>query len=164
MSRENNGNPKQKLNLTKVLLMVGFIPLVAAGVLICVISGITTAANLTEDVYDKLFVASDGLRKYYQYELEAGNEMPYEHDYVDMLKGDDISTLDAVKKGPKNMLEDLPNPFNEAQLEALRAELGKNKEGTKAQLRQWMHRKFIEYSSQTGLYSKTDEYLKKSDV
>ncbi len=90
MSRENNGNPKQKLNLTKVLLMVGFIPLVAAGVLICVISGITTAANLTEDVYDKLFVASDGLRKYYQYELEAGNEMPYEHDYVDMLKGDDI--------------------------------------------------------------------------
>ena len=65
MSRENNGNPKQKLNLTKVLLMVGFIPLVAAGVLICVISGITTAANLTEDVYDKLFVASDGLRKYY---------------------------------------------------------------------------------------------------
>ena len=44
-------------------------------------------------------------------------------------------------------------------LEALRAELGKNKEGTKAQLRQWMHRKFIEYSAQTGLYTKTNEYL-----
>ena len=113
MSRENNGNPKQKLNLTKVLLMVGFIPLVAAGVLICVISGITTAANLTEDVYDKLFVASDGLRKYYQYELEAGNEMPYEHDYVDMLKGDDIEmtlfmgdtrfmTSDLNDKGERN--------------------------------------------------------------
>lgn len=113
MSRENNGNPKQKLNLTKVLLMVGFIPLVAAGVLICVISGITTAANLTEDVYDKLFVASDGLRKYYQYELEAGNEMPYEHDYVDMLKDDDIEmtlfmgdtrfmTSDLNDKGERN--------------------------------------------------------------
>jgi len=113
MSRENNGNPKQKLNLTKVLLMVGFIPLVAAGVLICVISGITTATNLTEDVYDKLFVASDGLRKYYQYELEAGNEMPYEHDYVDMLKGDDIEmtlfmgdtrfmTSDLNDKGERN--------------------------------------------------------------
>ena len=62
------------------------------------------------------------------------------------------------------MLDSLSDTFNEAQLEALRAELGKNKEGTKAQLRQWMHRKFIEYSSQTGLYSKTDEYLKKSDV
>ena len=113
MSRENNGNPKQKLNLTKVLLMVGFIPLVAAGVLICVISGITTATNLTEDVYDKLFVASDGLRKYYQYELEAGNEMPYEHDYVDMLKDDDIEmtlfmgdtrfmTSDLNDKGERN--------------------------------------------------------------
>lgn len=81
---------KAKLTLTNVLLMVGFIPLIAAGILICVISGITTSNNLTQDVYDKLFVASDGLRKYYQYELEAGNEMPYEHDYVDMLKGDDI--------------------------------------------------------------------------
>ena len=84
--------------------------------------------------------------------------------FADMLKDGDVSTTETSKSGPKNMLDGLPDTFNEAQLEALRAELGKNKEGTKAQLRQWMHRKFIEYSSQTGLYSKTDEYLKKSDV
>ena len=65
---------KAKLTLTNVLLMVGFIPLIVAGILICIISSITTSNNLTQDVYDKLFVASDGLRKYYQYELEAGNE------------------------------------------------------------------------------------------
>ena len=84
--------------------------------------------------------------------------------FADMLKDGDVSTTETSKSGPKNMLDSLSDTFNEAQLEALRAELGKNKEGTKAQLRQWMHRKFIEYSSQTGLYSKTDEYLKKSDV
>ncbi len=84
------GNGNAKLTLTNVLLLVGFVPLVAAGIIICIVSGIITTRNLTQDVYDKLFVASDGLRKYYQYELEAGNEMPYEHDYVDMLKSEDI--------------------------------------------------------------------------
>ena len=79
--------------------------------------------------------------------------------FADMLKDGDVSTTETSKSGPKNMLDSLSDTFNEAQLEALRAELGKNKEGTKAQLRQWMHRKFIEYSAQTGLYSKTKIYL-----
>ena len=79
--------------------------------------------------------------------------------FADMLKDGDVSSTETSKSGPKNMLDSLPDTFNEQQLEALRAELDKNKEGTKAQLRQWMHRKFIEYSSQTGLYSKTEKYL-----
>ena len=79
--------------------------------------------------------------------------------FADMLKDGDVSTTETSKSGPKNMLDSLSDTFNEAQLEALRAELGKNKEGTKAQLRQWMHRKFIEYSAQTGLYTKTEKYL-----
>ena len=83
--------------------------------------------------------------------------------FADMLKGGDISPSETSKSGPKNMLDSLPDTFNEAQLEALRAELGKNKEGTKAQLRQWMHRGFIEYSNQTGLYTKTEAYLKTTD-
>ena len=84
--------------------------------------------------------------------------------FADMLKDGDVSTTETSKSGPKNMLDSLSDTFNEAQLEALRAELGKNKEGTKAQLRQWMHRKFIEYSAQTGLYTKTDEYLNGSGL
>ena len=80
--------------------------------------------------------------------------------FADMLKEGETSTSDASKTGPKNMLDSLPDTFNEAQLEALRAELGKNKEGTKNQLKQWVFRKFIEYSNQTGLYSKTETYLK----
>ena len=80
--------------------------------------------------------------------------------FADML-GKDIDQLsEAQRRGPKNMLDSLPNPFNEAQLEALRTSLGKSAEGTKGQLAKWVFRKFITYSDQTGLYSKTEEYLK----
>ena len=79
--------------------------------------------------------------------------------FADML-GKDIDQLgEAQRRGPKNMLDSLPNPFNEAQLEALRTSLGKSAEGTKGQLAKWVFRKFITYSDQTGLYSKTQAYL-----
>lgn len=82
--------------------------------------------------------------------------------FADMLKEGDISISEVVKTGPKNMLDDLTDSFNEAQLEALRERVGKSKEGTKRQLRVWVHRGFIEYSNQTGLYTKTEAYLKSS--
>jgi hypothetical protein len=82
--------------------------------------------------------------------------------FADMLKDGDTSTTEASKTGPKNMLDSLPDTFNEAQLEALRTSLGKNPEGTKNQLYQWVFRGFITYSEQTGLYTKTEAYLGKS--
>ena len=80
--------------------------------------------------------------------------------FSDILKGGDTSISEAGKSGPKNMLDSLPDSFNEAQLEALRTNLGKSIEGTSGQLRQWMFRKFITYCKETGLYTKTEEYLK----
>lgn len=79
--------------------------------------------------------------------------------FADMLdkSGDQLS--EAQRRGPKNMLDSLPDTFNEAQLQALRSELGKSVEGTGSQLRKWVHRKFITYSEQTGTYSKTQAYL-----
>jgi hypothetical protein len=79
--------------------------------------------------------------------------------FGDMFKGGDALTDETRKAGPKNMLEDLPDTFNEAQLEALRTSLGKSAEGTKNQLKKWVFRKFITYSAETGLYSKTEKYL-----
>ena len=79
--------------------------------------------------------------------------------FADLLKEGDNSTAEAKKDGPKNMLEDLPDTFNQAQLEALRTQMGKSKEGTKDQIYKWKSRGFIEYSEQTGLYSKTQIYL-----
>ena len=81
--------------------------------------------------------------------------------FGDMFKGGDIQSEDTQKSGPKNMLDSLSPTFNEQQLEALRMSLGKSKEGTKHQLRVWKFRKFITYSDETGLYTKTDEYLKR---
>ena len=80
--------------------------------------------------------------------------------FADLLNVDADQTSEAQRRGPKNMLDSLPNTFSKAQLEALRTTLGKSQDGTDAQLRKWVFRKFITYSSQTGLYTKTDEYLK----
>lgn len=88
------------------------------------------------------------------YDLWSKNQI-----FGDMFKDGDTSVVEAQKSGPKNMLDDLPNAFNEAQLEALRVTRDKPKEGTKRQLRVWMSRKFIVHSAQTGLYTKTPEYL-----
>jgi hypothetical protein len=79
--------------------------------------------------------------------------------FADLLGKDADMTSEAQRRGPKNMLDNLPDTFNEAQLEALRTQLGKSSEGTKGQLSQWLFRKFIEYSNQTGLYTKTETYL-----
>ena len=79
--------------------------------------------------------------------------------FADMLSADAESTPEVQRRGPQNLLDDLPQSFGEAQLEALRISIGKTKEGTNSQLRQWTHRKFITYSAQTGLYTKTQEYL-----
>ena len=81
--------------------------------------------------------------------------------FSDMLDVKDANpTSEAQRRGPKNILDSLPDTFNEKQLEALRMELGKTPEGAKGQLNKWVFRKFITYSNQTGLYTKTDEYLK----
>ena len=79
--------------------------------------------------------------------------------FADMLGKDTFTMSETQRRGPKNMLDSLPDTFNEAQLEALRTSLDKSKEGTKGQLAKWVFRKFITYSNQTGLYTKTEEYL-----
>jgi hypothetical protein len=77
------------------------------------------------------------------------------------MLGKEVDQLsDAQRRGPRNMLDELPDSFTQQQLEALRTNIGKSVEGTGAQLRQWLCRKFITYSELTGLYTKTEEYLK----
>ena len=80
--------------------------------------------------------------------------------FADMLGKDTAESAEAQRRGPRNMLESLSDTFNEEQLSALRTSLGKSTGGTKGQLRKWMSRKFITYNPATGLYAKTDEYLK----
>lgn len=78
--------------------------------------------------------------------------------FGDMLHGGENILADSQNNGPKNMLDSLPDTFNEAQLEALRVSMDKPKDA-KNLLRVWKSRRFIDYSAQTGLYTKTDAYL-----
>ena len=80
--------------------------------------------------------------------------------FADLLGKDANVIVEARRRGPKNMLDKLPEAFNEAQLKAVRTEAGKDPEGAKDQLRVWVNRDFIEYSDLTGLYTKTEKYLK----
>ena len=82
------------------------------------------------------------------------------HLFGDLLKKGEKSAKESQQRGPKNMLESLPNPFNMAQLEALRASMDKGSEGMKNQVSQWTCRKLITYDPLTGLYTKTEKYLK----
>ena len=80
--------------------------------------------------------------------------------FAELLDKEADHTNEAQRRGPKNMLDDLPDNFNENDLEALRNQMGKSKEGTKDQLYHWTARGFVTHSDETGLYSKTELYLK----
>ena len=81
----------------------------------------------------------------------------------DMLKEGDTSTDEASKSVPTNMLDDIKgNTFTEEQLVVLRESYGKSKEGTKRQLRVWVHRGLITLNAETGIYSKTESYLNRA--
>ena len=79
--------------------------------------------------------------------------------FGDMFKNEDAQQEEKQRRGPKNFLRELPNPFSEQQLESLRISMGKTKEGTRHQISVWNNRGLIEPSSQTGLYSKTNKFL-----
>ena len=83
----------------------------------------------------------------------------------DMLQKDsDTGTAEGGKTGPANMLDSIEgNTFSEQQLDALRNRLGKpTGAASKKQLSVWSARGFIEYSAQTGLYTKTEAYLNRT--
>jgi len=70
--------------------MIGFAPLILSSIIICLITTNRVTDQLSKRVYEKLYVTTESLWKYYQYDIDAGNDIPYEHDYVDMLKSENI--------------------------------------------------------------------------
>ena len=78
-----------------------------------------------------------------------------------MRKAQNCTHVDVRKYGPVNMLNLLKgDSFSKEQLEQLR--LSREMPAyCDDQLHNWINRKFITYSAQTGLYTKTEEYLRK---
>ena len=80
----------------------------------------------------------------------------------DMLKKGDTSIAEARKSLPANMLDNIKDDsFTEQQLMVLRENAGKSADGTKRQLRVWVHRGLISFNAEKGLYTKTENYLKR---
>ena len=81
---------KKKLNMTSMLLLIGFVPLLVSAVILCLFTGRSMMTTMEEDAYEKLRIASDDLRKYYEWDIINAGEPTYEHDYIDSLKSRDI--------------------------------------------------------------------------
>ena len=87
----------KKIKFTWILLAIGFIPCMIACMIMAIFTINNSSKSLEEGVYEKLFVAADGLRQYYAYDIynaesydDPSEVISYEHDYVDMLKNKDI--------------------------------------------------------------------------
>lgn len=81
---------KKKPGMTMTLLFIGFLPLLLSSVILCVVTAFSQTSTMEEDTYQKLRVAADDLRKYYEWDIINAGEPAYEHDYIDSLKAEDI--------------------------------------------------------------------------
>ncbi len=81
---------KKKLNMTSMLLLIGFVPLLVSAVILCLVTGRSMMTTMEGDAYEKLRIAADDLRKYYEWDIINAGEPTYEHDYIDSLKSRDI--------------------------------------------------------------------------
>ena len=63
--------------------------------------------------------------------------------FGDAIKRANFSNEKSSKRGPANLLQQLPDVFNFQQAEYLRSQLGMDKKGTPSMLRNWVNRNYI---------------------
>ena len=68
--------------------------------------------------------------------------------FGDMIAKENNYAEKSSKRGPQNLLQILPDVFTVQQLLAIRVEHGLDAKGTQMMIRQWLHRKYIERTSQ----------------
>ena len=64
------------------------------------------------------------------------------------------------QSGPQNLLALLPDEFTKEEYRLMRQRQGKAGDGDST-LRVWQNRKYIAYDAVSGLYQKTEEFLRK---
>ena len=70
--------------------------------------------------------------------------------FGDAIKRANFSNEKSSKRGPANLLQQLPDVFNFQQAEYLRSQLGMDKKGTPSMLRNWVNRNYIRKISPKG--------------
>ena len=91
-----------KIRLSVAQLLIGFVPMIIIGIILSVISGSSISSRLKDQTFEKLQVSVRALQKYYQYDLDLGNEPAYEHDYVDLFKSEGVEM--TVFKGDTRLM------------------------------------------------------------
>lgn len=73
-----------KFNL--MLIMFAMIPMMCAIITLIIVASISAKSSMESETKETLRVASNALKLHYQQFVSEGNEIPYEHDYVDSFK------------------------------------------------------------------------------
>lgn len=81
--------------------------------------------------------------------------------YSDLIEENEFTAIDdSSKTGPKNLLDNMPgDTFSLQEFEEMCVK-NKTKTDAKGLIKNYKKRKYIEFSNQTGLYTKTAKYLK----
>ncbi|MBO5550317.1 MAG: methyl-accepting chemotaxis protein [Lachnospiraceae bacterium] len=81
---------KKKIGMSQTLLAIGILPMLMLAVVLGAVTAFNTTKTMENATYEKLAVAADGLRQYYEWDIINAGEPAYEHEYVDSLKDDGI--------------------------------------------------------------------------
>ncbi len=113
-----------KLSLTLVLLLFGFVPMLAACLIMGIYSSVSSMSIMESDTFTELYIAAEGLAEKYELDYTSkGEEIPYEHEYVDQYKDHDIDL--TVFVGDTRLMTSVAD------------ESGKRNEGTKMDAAIW---------------------------
>ncbi len=83
---------KKKISMMATLLLLAIIPMLLTALVVALTSCTKMASSLEEDVYHELYVAAEGLKNYYEWDIINNDDHKpvYEHDYVDSLVDDGV--------------------------------------------------------------------------
>ena len=116
-SKMKNATKKKKLNFMRVVLMIGYIPLLTANIILTIFASHQMEKNLEDSTYSRLKACATSVEQYFTWDIREGilckDDVSYE--FIDSLKGDDIELtffegdtryLTSIKDAKGNRLED----------------------------------------------------------
>ena len=80
--------------------------------------------------------------------------------FGDAIVKSEVEGVKSTRRGPKNMLQQLPDIFTFHEVEQLRLENGLSKEGTKTMLNTWVHRHYIRRGNDSNDNYSNDSFEK----
>ena len=108
--------------LLRVLLVMGTVPLLSAAIIMIVISSLTIKREVENETFDKLEVAAEGVKTYFEYDIRNDGDVDYkeysDHEYIQSAQNQKVEL--TLFKDDTRLITSLKN------------EDGSYNEGTKA--------------------------------